>query len=107
MGTDLPPEQKERHMQQLLYTKFSHWKYEKEVRIFVDLRGAQIIDGRKFYPFSDFGSLKEVIVGAESDITRERLAEALGSHLNSVVVKRGRLAYKSFRIVENRSSGSW
>ena len=42
MGGALSAEEKERHMKQFLYTKFSHWKYEKEVRIFVDLKGAYV-----------------------------------------------------------------
>lgn len=54
-----------------LNTKFSHWSYEKEWRIFADLK--ENIDGLYYYDFSDNSNsvlkLKEVIIGLRSNLT--------------------------------------
>jgi hypothetical protein len=36
----------------LLYTKFSHWRYEKEVRLFIKLDERARKEGLYFFPFS-------------------------------------------------------
>jgi len=88
---------------ELLFTKFVDWKYEEEVRTFVNL--SDIDPETKLY-FADFGDdclLREVIVGPLCDVTATKLREAIGE-LNSgeVVLTKARLAFNSFRVVTDQ-----
>lgn len=92
-------------MLKMLSTKFSHWRYENEVRVFTRLDDA---DGRLY--FADFGKdlrLCEVIVGALSNVTRADLAKALGGLAPDVTARKARLAFRSFRVVEQRRASLW
>ena len=64
-------------MRESLVTKFRHWRYEKEMRVFVKLDPKAEIDGLYFADFTDQLSLAEVIVGARSLVNRSDLADAL------------------------------
>lgn len=92
-------------MLKVLATKFSHWRYENEVRVFVGLT-----DSTGPFYFADFGpdlALKEVIVGARSDVSRAEIADALGGLAPSVTTRKARLAFRSFRIVEQKRRSLW
>ncbi|GMR07424.1 MAG: hypothetical protein BMS9Abin26_0427 [Gammaproteobacteria bacterium] len=96
----------EDHMKNILTTKYSHWRYEQEVRVY---SGLDPIDDNGF-SFSDFGSkleLKRVIVGARSLITRAMIAEALGGLSAGVKTYKARASFKSFRIVRNKDETLW
>lgn len=86
-------------MHRFLSTKYAHWSYEKECRIFTDLDEKDESTGLYFQNFSESLKLSEVIVGAESDITRDQIREALGDLAPVVVVRNTRLAFKSYRVV--------
>lgn len=95
----------ESFMVQLLFTKFSHWSYEDEYRIYTNLEDS---DGGLYYAdFGDMLSVKQVIVGAASNVTRAQLADALGNLSKSVEVFKARAAYKSFRVVRNQNARLW
>ena len=92
-------------MLKMLSTKFSHWRYENEVRVFTRLNDA---DGGLY--FAEFGKdlrLCEVIVGARSTITRADLAKSLGGLAPDVKARKARLAFRSFRVVEQRCASLW
>lgn len=91
----------------LLSTKYSHWKYESEVRHFVRLHDHSLDNGRYFAEFSGQFSLRQVIVGALSAITRSELRDALGDLESSVDVHKARLAFRSFRVVRQRKQALW
>lgn len=76
----------------LLSTKYSHWRYENEVRRFVRLQDHSLVNGLYFAEFSDQLSLRQVIVGALSPITRAELRDALGDLESSVQAHKARLA---------------
>ena len=95
----------ESFMVQLLFTKFSHWSYEDEYRLYTTLDDCD--GGLYYYDFGDTLTLKQVIVGAASGITRAQLAEALGSLSESVEAFKARAAFKSFRVVRNRNARLW
>ena len=91
----------------LLSTKYSHWKYENEVRCFVSLQDKDQESGLYFVDFSDSLQLIQVIVGARSDISRTDLVAALGPLGNAVRVFKARLAFKSFKVVRNKDESLW
>jgi hypothetical protein len=96
-GRSVTPEQE--MMQRFLSTKYAHWSYEKECRIFTTLEEKDESTGLYFQEFSESLRLSEVIVGAESDVTRAQLREALGNLGSDVGVRNARLAFKSYRVV--------
>lgn len=90
-----------------LFTKYSHWKYEQEVRCFVSLEDKDPKTGLFFADFSEDLYLREVIVGAQADITRSELDAALGDLGSEVKCMKARLAFKTFRVVQQRDRHLW
>ncbi|MFL6553709.1 MAG: DUF2971 domain-containing protein [Chthoniobacterales bacterium] len=91
----------------LLFTKFSHWSYEDEVRGLVTLEDRDPATGLYFAEFSDRLRLREVIVGAASRLTRADIRSALGDLASTVTAWKARLAFSSFRIVRQRNERLW
>jgi hypothetical protein len=87
----------------LLRTKFEHWRYEDEVRVFVELDEKTLEAGSYFYPFDDRAQLREVILGPACELPIEGV-RALASRLygEKVVVRKARLAHKSFDVVPDK-----
>ena len=95
-------------MKRLLCTKYSHWKYEREERVFVSLEDKdRDSEGRYFETFSPRLKLFQVIVGARSTITRPTVEEAMGSLAAEVTVFKARLAFRSFSVVRNWNEALW
>lgn len=94
----------EAFVQRLLLTKFVHWSYEDECRIYTDLDIAD--NGNYFADFSDRLTLKQVIVGAKSNLTRMDLSAAVGRLMNIEIFK-ARAAFRTFRIVRNKNEFLW
>jgi hypothetical protein len=90
-----------------LSTKFSHWRYEAEVRAFLSLEDRDPDTGLYFAEFSDRLVLKEAIVGAEGSISRFALSTALGDIAPDVRMLKARLAFKTFNVVSQRKAGLW
>ena len=93
--------------ERLVSTKFDDWRYEKEWRLYIKLDPATEVDGRYFYDFSDGLYLAEVIVGGASSITRSQLSAALGKRDEKVRYRKARMAFNSFRVVEQLKSSLW
>ncbi len=102
-----PHEIDEKTAQKFLFTKFSHWRYEKEVRCFVTLEDRHPVTGLYYADFSDKMALKEVIVGAEATMTRAEVSEALGDLAGKVAVFKARLAFASFSVVRQKDERLW
>ncbi|WP_293855074.1 DUF2971 domain-containing protein [Sphingomonas sp. SCN 67-18] len=94
-------------MQRLIVTKFAHWKYEDEVRRFMQIDERKRDDKIWYEPFSPTLVLKEVIVGPNSDLTRDDLRNALGSLVGDVEMRKARLAFRTFSVVEQRLASAW
>ncbi len=90
-----------------LFTKYAHWRYENEVRSFVTLEEKDPEKDLYFAEFSEKLRLAVVIVGAQANITRERLREALGDLAPCIEAFKARLAFKTFRVVRQRNSKLW
>lgn len=93
-------------VRRLLLTKFAHWSYESEYRLFVALEDEEK-DGNYFTDFSEDLVLKKVIVGCESSITRDQVSSALGELRDSVDAFKARPAFTKFRIVQNKKTSLW
>jgi hypothetical protein len=97
------------HMLQLLTLKFAHWSYEQEHRLFVRLEDKE---ERSDLYFFDFGSsdkliLREVIVGAQSQVSPEDVSQALGDQAPVVAAWKARLAFRTFEVVRQRNQDLW
>jgi Protein of unknown function (DUF2971) len=85
---------------ELLFNKYRDWQYEQELRNWFQLDQRE--DGHYFYPFDNFVQLKEVIAGPLCEISKDRINQALNGYPEPVSVIKARLAFKTFRVVENR-----
>ncbi len=92
----------EQFMNKLLCTKFSDWKYEDEVRVFVKLDDAEQESGNYFYSFSDALVLCEVILGPRCGIPIEGLKKLVTGFERPIRVIKSRIAFKRFNVVENK-----
>lgn len=90
-----------------LYTKYAHWRYEKEVRCFVTLEDKDPENGLYFAEFNENRRLTTVIVGAQSRIARAELYDVLGDLAPTVETFKARLAFKTFRVVRQRNAKLW
>lgn len=90
---------------QSFFTKFSHWSYEEEYRLFRPLTNK--INGHYFSNFSENMQLKQVIVGCRSAITRTDISLALGNMQHDVEIFKSRPAFRSFNIVRNEDESLW
>jgi|SRR6267143_3161473 len=88
-------------MDELLFTKYRDWQYEEEWRNWfgLDERDAS---GHYFYPFDDMVRLCEVIAGPLCDTPKARIDKALRGCNDHIQVIKARLAFRTFRVVENR-----
>lgn len=92
--------------EQLISTKYSHWRYEKEVRCWHPLDPDD--DGIQFSYFGKQIKLREVYIGFQSRITRSDVQAALGDELEGVVkVINTRLAFRTFKVVTQRDRKLW
>jgi hypothetical protein len=89
----------EEDMLQIFSTKFNHWIYEEEYRVFTELSVKE--KGLFYIDFSDDLVLKQVIIGALSLITKKQILDACGS--NKVDIFKARAAFKTFEIVKNQA----
>jgi hypothetical protein len=91
----------------ILTTKYKHWEYEQEVRIFADLDERDPDSGMYFKEFDEEMVLREVIVGHRAMLTRKDVASALGSLASGVKAFRATLALHSYSMVEQRNDEMW
>ncbi len=90
----------------LMTTKFHHWSYEDEVRIFTRLTKDIFENGFYFEPFGKEMMLKEVVFGAYYETgNNKRLFEELGKM--GVEFSSTRLAFKSFAVVPQKNRKFW
>ncbi|MEO8271407.1 MAG: DUF2971 domain-containing protein [Aureliella sp.] len=83
-------------------TKFNHWAYEAEFRLFL----RRTMDNPQFEHFGSSLRLREVIVGPESDVSRPEIVEALGD-IADIKAFKTRLAFEGYRVVTQRDPARW
>jgi hypothetical protein len=92
-------------MLKFLTTKFIHWAYEEEYRLFLALEQEE--NGLFYVDFSEDIKLSQLIIGAHSSVTRAEVKEALGEDMAGVEVFKARAAFRRFEIVRNRNEKLW
>ena len=96
----------EAHVMEILTTKFEHWSYEDEYRVFPQLQERDP-SGLYFLEFDDQVSLREVIVGPRSSLCRSDVAQVLGAPVPEVQSYKARLAFRSFDVVRQKNDRLW
>jgi len=86
-------------IQRILFTKFKHWEYEREVRLWVPLQLE--VSGLHFLEFGENLRIAVVIVGARCALTRSEIIRALGPSAGGVKIIKAREAYDGFAMVED------
>ena len=90
----------------IVTTKFHHWAYENEVRVFSPLSDYHFENGFYFEPFDDQITLKEVILGAN-------YRSGGNSKLHNDLIREGvkfttsRLAFNDFSVVHQLAKNRW
>ena len=100
-ATDIPV-LSEKLMNRLLRTKFYDWKYEDEMRVFVELDHETRESGLYFYDFGPEFQLREVILGPKCELPLESVRVLVSGFKPTVTVLKSRIAFSSFRVVENK-----
>ena len=90
-----------------LFTKYAHWRYEAEARMFIGLEDSLIENGKRFQEFAGKLTLTTVIVGERSKVTRRQVRVALGDLAPAVQTFKARLAYRTFRVVRQKKESVW
>lgn len=97
----------EKLVNKFLRTKYVHWHYEQEVRVFTELKDSDPETGLYFSNFSDELRLSEVIIGGESEVTRFEIGNALAELGSQVAVRSSRLAFKTYRVTTQHDQTLW
>lgn len=96
-----------KEMLKVLSTKYEHWLYESETRLFTALDVQDPETGHYFANFSDKMVLKEVIVGPLCKIKRDELQDALGDIAPRVEAYKARLAFKTYTVTRQLNPKMW
>src|ERR1035437_210224 len=88
------------HAEALLFTKFSNWEYEREIRIWVGLTDEE--DGLYFKDFDDTLRLVEVIVGARCTVPRTAIVRALIPLTPEINLIKARAGFTKFEIATDQ-----
>lgn len=83
----------------LLATKFEHWSYEDEVRVFTSIEEKDEDSGLCFVPFSESLPLVEAVLGVRCSVPPQEVQEALAGITPSVQVVEGMLDERTFSVV--------
>ncbi len=89
-------------MHRILTTKFADWRYEDEVRVFVDLDERDTKTGLYYRDFGSDISLKEVIIGPKCHFSVSDLNNVVTKYNGQVRVIPSRLAFRSFSVIERK-----
>ena len=94
-----PANPKGNDVSRFLGTKFESWSYEREHRIMVDLRKAEVDKGLKFEKFGPEVILREVILGPLCDLELNAVRSEVDSRHANVRTFKARLAQTLFSVV--------
>ncbi|WP_411352565.1 DUF2971 domain-containing protein [Leisingera aquaemixtae] len=83
-------------------TKFMHWVYEDEVRLVCLLDNKDEQSSLYFQNFGEELALKEVIIGARSQLSSMDVRNAFGAN-EDLSITTARLAFQDFRVVKQHA----
>jgi hypothetical protein len=95
----LPQHRQLKYVNRIPFTKFKHWAYEKEIRVWGRLSNEE--DGLHFFEFEQRMRLVEVRVGASCSLTRSAIARTLGPSAGDVRIVKVRGAYNRFAMMQD------
>lgn len=90
----------------VLSTKFEHWRYEEEIRLFVPLHPKHREGKLYFHPFSETLKLREIGLGPLCELETTYIRDLVASMKPKVKVFRTRLAFQTFTIVRDLRVGA-
>jgi Protein of unknown function (DUF2971) len=90
-------------VERLISTKFSHWEYENEQRMFVKLDDTYDESGNHFVDFGERLQLREVILGVKCSLPIERVRKLVEREMPPVKVMKAGMALRTFRVIEDRT----
>ncbi len=85
-------------MKRTLGAKFSHWSYEQEVRLFVNLDVPDSKDGHYYVDFSHQLELKEVVIGIEAHQHAKQIRRTLMDNQPRVGIFQANAALTRFEV---------
>jgi hypothetical protein len=88
------------HSDMMLWTKYSNWEYEQEIRSWAELREQEC--GIYYKEFGDDLRLTEVIAGARCALPLSALMRPLGPTVNRVSFIKARAGFKKFEMVQDQ-----
>lgn len=94
----LTAKQRERLVEESMSTKYLHWRYEDEVRVFTRCSDQCPITGLFFKDFDFDLSLSEIIIGPRSNLSTSEISKV--TDLKDVDIITSRLAFHSYRVVK-------
>jgi len=93
---------READVNSILRTKFNHWEYEQEVRVFLRLDDPPDANGLHFYNLGSEINLKGIILGPLCKISVANIERVLPKG-QSLQLRKARLAFNTFSVVGNRA----
>jgi len=97
----MPEYYNQEFVRKLLFTKFKHWEYEEEYRVYISLN--ESIDGLYFADFGNNLILKSIILGLESSIEQPEIMDALGDIGHSVQLFKVKPSATHFRFLRTKA----
>ena len=91
----------------LMATKYDGWKHEDEIRLVVSLDQVDPETGLYFCAFGHELVLRQVIVGARSNLSKNDVSAALSSEDARVIIVKARLAFQTFTVAQQRNARLW
>jgi hypothetical protein len=95
-----PPGPTIAHAEAMLFTKYSNWACEQEIRMLATLSDEE--DGRYFYDFDNKVRVTEIIAGARCTLPKSALTRALGPLAEQITVIKARAGFRKFEIVQDK-----
>ena len=88
----------------LIRTKFYDWKYEDEMRLFVELDHDNVESGMYFCSFSKDLTLRDVILGPRCELPIEGVRGLVANLEPEVQVLQSRIAFTRFEVLESKAA---
>ena len=89
-------------------TKFSHWRYENEVRLLIKLRAADVEEteeGLRFLRTGGHTQLTGIFMGVQSWHGLEKIEDAVGT--TQIPIVQTRAAFSKFQVVRQQNRKYW
>lgn len=95
------------NVEDLVLTKFHHWRYEKETRVLFDLTNMKMdAHGHYYYEFDDRVQPREVFLGPRYESGSKPCMRSLARE-SSLDVVTTRMSFKTFRICKQKDRKLW